>query len=462
MGNGFKTGLRALLGLALCLAMGASFGQSDPPALDHPLSLKECVRIAVEQNPDIASALHSGRSALARVGSSKASYWPSVDFGASLRRSYSEPEGSQSRQGLIFSSQTTTATDASLSAQYTIWDSGQRKAAVQGAGSSYRASDARYSATVQDLALSVQSAYFTLQGALWALQVSEDTLKQADFHLDMAQARNGVGLAPRSDVLKAATAQADARLGVIQAQSLVDATRSNLASLMGLAADSPLQIEPAPKDAELPDLPPWFPGWERAKATLPELRAAFETAESLRFSYLEAKAAYRPTVAATGTAGLFDAGSWPDRQEWSAGLVLRIPVFTGFARKYQVLQAREAWEGSKADEQSALLAAESKAYSARITLNQAIQSVSAAKAYLASAQENSDVAEGQYNSGLGSMLDVVDAATALSSAKLRLIQARLNVALAQAAWERSTGLDLLDGLSPTPTAPLSKNGDTKP
>lgn len=455
---------QALLAPALFFCAGAAFCQTAPPSpsMDHPLSLQECVRIAVEQNPSAAAALHSGRSALARIGSSKAAYYPTLDLAGSLQRSYAESQGGTGRKGLLFTAATSTSTDASLSAQYTLWDSGARKAAVGEASASYQSSDAQYLATAQDLALSVQTAYFNLQGAQWALQVSRDTLKQADFHLDLAQARNDVGLAPRSDVLKAATAQADARLQVIQAESLVATTRSNLCVLMGLAADLPLQILEAPRDAVLPALPEWMPAWERAKAVLPELRASAQSTESFRFGYLSAKAAYLPTVDLSGNAGLFDTGNWPDRQEWSAGVVIRIPIFTGFARKYQIIQARESWESAKLNYQTALLSAESKAYSARIALNEAIQSVGAAKAYLASAQENSDVAEGQYQNGLGSMLDVVDAATALSSAKLRLIQARLSVATARASWDRATGVDMLEGAQLASTGNQGPEGDVKP
>jgi outer membrane protein len=448
---------KTALGLALLLGAGVRIGAAPPVPPDRPLTLKECVRTALANNPGIASSLHSGRASLARVGSSRSAYYPTVDFGAGLSRSYLEPQGFSAGGGAG-----QTSDSASLSAQVTIWDSGQRKASVGGADASYQASDARFQSAAQDLASSVQSAYFTVQGARWALTVSQDTLKQADFHLDLAKARNEVGLAPRSDVLKAATAQADARLSVIQAESALATARSNLAILMGMPADFPIEVEMAERDAPLPALPDWAMGWERAKETLPELRAARMTTESSRFSLLEAQASYMPTVTADGGVGLLDAGNWPDRRQWSVGISLRVPVFTGYARKFQILQAKESWEGSKADLRSSLLSAEGAAYSARISLNRSIQSVEAAKAYLASAQENSDVAEGQYQNGLGSMLDVVDAATELSSAKLRLVSARLSVATAQVAWERATGTDLLEGADLPSTQSPSPDGDARP
>ena len=447
-----------LIGLALASLAGAAFGQAPPAVPDHPLSVKECVSLAVEQNPNVASYLHSGRYALAHVGASKAAYWPTLDLNGTLGRSYSEPQGTSSRSGLILGSATATATAATASAQYTLWDSGQRKAAVEGSQAGYEAADSNYQATALTLALQVESSFYTVQGAQWALEVSKDTLRQADLNYDAAKARNDVGLAARSDVLQAATTQANARLGVIQAEAALKTATATLANLMGFPADSILQIEPANRTFIPPQLPDWAQGWERAKTSLPEIKAAFATAESYRFAYLGAEAAYRPTVTANGTAGLFDSGSWPDRQEWSAGITLHVPVFTGFARKYVARQAKEAWEEYKANTQATILTAEQTAYQARISLDEAIQAVTAAEAYVASAQENSDVANGQYANGLGSQLNVIDAMAALSSARLSLISARLSVATAWVAWQRATGMDLLEGLTLPSTSQQRPDG----
>jgi len=457
-----KRKARALLGLAIFAAFGAALCQSPQPLPDHPLSVKDCVRTAMERNPATAAMLHSSRSAQARVGLDKAAYWPTADVVGSLQRSYAEPEGGTSRGGLLFSPATSTSDNATLSAQYTIWDSGQRKAAVQGAQASFEASGANYILAVQNLAQAVESAFYTLQGAQWALEVAKDTLSQADFQLDMAKARNDVGLVARSDVLKAATTQADARLSVIQAEALLSTSRASLATDMGLPSDSNLQIVPANREFTPPQLPDWASNWARAQTDLPEIKAAFQSTESFRYAYLGAKAAYLPTVTANGTAGLFDTGNWPNRQEWSASVTLRVPVFTGFASKYLALQAQEAWESSKSDLQSTVLGAEKAAYAARIALDEAIQAVPAAEAYVASAQENLDVANGQYKNGLGSMLEVNDALAALSSAKYRLISARLSVATAMIAWKRATGMDLLEGIEVPSISPQHPDGEQKP
>ena len=105
--------------------------------------------------------------------------------------------------------------------------------------------------------------------------------------------------------------------------------------------------------------------------------------------------------------------------------------------------------------ESTKLTAEKSAYDAHTQLDSALQAVDAARALVKSAQQNSDVAEGQYKNGLGSMTQVVDATLSLGSAKYQLVSAHLAVLTALATWNRTTGVDLLDGAAPSSTAVYS-------
>ncbi len=431
---------------------------SEPPR-GGTLSLQDCLKIALNGNPNLQAFLHSGRAALARVGGSRSAYWPNLSANGGMTRGYAESSGT----GVLGSSSPYTSDYAQLQGQYTLWDSGVRKSSVGSVEASYKASDATYRATAQDLALQVESSYYALEGAMWSFQVAQDTRKQTQFHLEMARAQNKVGLVPMSDVLQAETADANAALAEIQAESTITSNRASLAVLMGWSADASFEIERMDASAPLPSLPDWASGKDRALSGLPEIEAAFQNSEALRFSLKQAKASYMPSVTLDGNYGRQDAGSWPNLETWSLGFTFHVPIFTGFARKYQVLQATEAWEGSKMSLQSTKLVSEKSAYDARVQLQTALKSVDAARALVRSAQENADVAEGQYKNGLGSMTNVVDATTSLNSAKLQLVSARLSSLTALATWNRTTGLDLLEGASlPSTSEPSERTGDAKP
>ena len=146
-----KPWAHTIIGLAMIFVLGDSICQSATTVPDHPLTLKECVRFAIEQNPSAASALHSGRAAMARVGSSRSAYWPTLGINGAFSESYTRPpSGANGNNGIASSS-------ATLTGQYTLWDSGLRKAGLGGAQATYEATDARYASTVQDLAVSVES-----------------------------------------------------------------------------------------------------------------------------------------------------------------------------------------------------------------------------------------------------------------------------------------------------------------
>ena len=72
-------------------------------------------------------------------------------------------------------------------------------------------------------------------------------------------------------------------------------------------------------------------------------------------------------------------------------------------------------------------------------LKEAGQAVEAAQALVASATETLKVTEGEYKNGMVSMVDVIDAQTALSNARLKLVQARLDWFTEMAELERATG-----------------------
>ncbi len=438
--------------------MTAAAGTSGPPPGGAPLSLEQCLKIALGSNPNLQAFLHSGRGAMARIGGNKSAYWPSLSLNGGMTRSYAE----SSNKALLGPNSPYTSDYAQLQGQYTLWDSGVRKSSVGSAEASYKASDATYRATAQDLALQVESAYYALEGAMWNYQVAQETRKQTQFHLDMARAQNKVGLVPMSDVLQAETADANAALAAIQAESSVTSNKAGLAILMGWPADADFEIERMDTSAPLPSLPDWASGKDRAMKNLPEIEAAFQNSEALRYSLRQVKASYLPSVTLDGSYGRQDAGSWPNLEDWSLGFTFHVPVFTGFARKYQVIEATEAWEGSKMSLESTKLASEKAAYDARTQLQTALKSVDAAEALVRSAKENSDVAEGQYKNGLGSMTNVVDATTALNNAKLQVVSARLSSLTALAAWNRTTGLDMLEGISlPATSAPSEKDGEAK-
>jgi outer membrane protein TolC len=72
-------------------------------------------------------------------------------------------------------------------------------------------------------------------------------------------------------------------------------------------------------------------------------------------------------------------------------------------------------------------------------LRTASESISAARTLLNSAEESSRVALGRYKAGVGNILDVLNAQSALADARQQYIQASLNWNIARAVLAQSIG-----------------------
>ena len=71
------------------------------------------------------------------------------------------------------------------------------------------------------------------------------------------------------------------------------------------------------------------------------------------------------------------------------------------------------------------------------------QRVTTAAVLLQNAEENYRIAEGRYTEGVGPMIDVVDAETALTAARTSSVQAQLDAQVDRAKLDRAIGRELL-------------------
>ena len=131
-----------------------------------------------------------------------------------------------------------------------------------------------------------------------------------------------------------------------------------------------------------------------------------------------------------------------DNNEWAIGLSFSVPLFTGFKRGYQVERARRDMEQGKADYANQLRGVELEVWTAYSKLTETAEAIPAAQIFVASAEESARLAEGEYKAGTGNIISMIDAQTALTSARNRLIQARFAWYIARAQFEKAVGRSL--------------------
>ncbi len=411
----------------------------DGPAPDlsgRTLLLAECIRIALEHNPQTAAAWQAARAAAARAGRARAEYLPAVGFSAGAARGDAAELDGKADTG------TQNRYEGLFGARWLLFDGGGREARVEGAEAELLAATFRHSAVLQDLALSVAENYYNLLAARSFEEVAAETVRQRRYQLELARARHKVGVVAKSDVLKAETEKADADLALVRDQNAVHVARGELARAMGLRANADFQVADVPEESYARALEDVDALLAEAAQSRPELKAALAEVQAQRAAVRLAQSRYWPALGLDTSFGWLGRHLLPDQRQWVLGVSADLPLFTGFDRPYHVQGAEADLARAVAERQDALRGVELEVWTAYWQVIEASQAVEAARRLVASAQESARVAEGEYRNGTGAIVDLIVAQTASTAARNGLIQARLDWHTAMARFERAAGRSL--------------------
>ena len=141
----------------------------------------------------------------------------------------------------------------------------------------------------------------------------------------------------------------------------------------------------------------------------------------------------------------------PYGDNWTLGLFLKWPVFTGFKTTYDTRQAEAAADAFAAQAETAEQSMIFQVWSSYYNLQTAAQQLRTTRDLLASAKESAEVARGRYKEGVGSILDLLTAESSLAEALAQDVRSRAGflLSLAQLAHDSGT-LDLAPAAGETP------------
>lgn len=425
---------------------------ADPCAaqpLTHALNLQEVVNRALCNNPQTRVAWANSLVQAAQVGVSKSAYLPSVSLNAADNRSSgTNPGVTQRSVGVTFS--------------YLLYDFGSRSASLENSRQLLAAAIATQDNTVQSVFLAAVQDYYQVQANSAALDAALESERAAKESYDAAAARYKIGSATPADKLQAQTAYSQATLNRITADGNLRNAQGTLANMLGLDANRSVALVPANTVA----IPANFEGdistlIEQARQQRPDLQAAAAQVKAAQASADAARAAGRPTISLTASTNRYNY-SGINSNGSLVGINLSVPIFSGFNTTYQVRAAEARVDARNAQLVQVRLQVALDVWTAYQNLTTATQSLRTSAVLLDSAQQSAQVALGRYKAGVGSILDVLNAQSALASARQQRIQATFNWNISRATLAQSMGsLDagLLQTLSDDR---VQKTGETPP
>jgi len=404
------------------------------PAPGQVLTLRDAIELALSQQPTIRSADQSRVAAQARIPEAQSAYYPRIDWVTSIGRaqSFSTTQG-----GTVQGNSTQTA----LQARQLIYDFGKTGAVVDEARAGARVADGELERVREIVVQSVRTAYFSLLQARRLVRVADASLERAELNLKSARGFFEVGTKPKSDVTKAEVEVANARVNVIRARNLVRLAEASLANALGLAATTPVEIEDI-LTYEPVALDPAALLAEALQAR-PELRQAQARLDAARAQFAGAKAGYWPDFNVTANYG----GSTTDpslslffdQDTWSVAANLSWNIFQGFFTQHRVRETRALVETARANAEVFELQVRLEVEQSYIAVTEAAERIGATDKAVESARENLRLAQGRYDAGIGTILDLTDAQLSLTQAEAEQIRALTDFRIGLAVLDRSVG-----------------------
>ncbi len=391
-----------------------------------PLTSIDAVDLALCNNPQTREVWANARAQAAQVGVAQAAWLPNLDgrLGASRLQNDQRYYNSNS---------------AVLTLSWLVFDSGARSATGENARQLLEAAAQTQDATVQSLFLSALQAFYTAQATQAAVVSTTEAERAAREGFNAAESRYQVGVATPADRLLAQTALSQATLNRIKAEGEARNALGVLANAMGFQAGQKLLLTPPP--AVLPDAT--FSQEvdaliAEAELRRPDLKAAEAQVKAAQASVDLAQAQGRPTVSvSTGP-------TWAEVERVSVnggivGVTVNLPLFTGFDTTYKVRAAEAQVDAREAQRDRLRNQVALDVWRAYQSLTTATQSLKTTLDLVASAEQSERVALGRYKAGVGTVLDLLTAQSALAAARLQRIQAALDWFVYRATLAQAVG-----------------------
>lgn len=399
------------------------------------LSLDQVVDIALNRNPGITASEQQVEAAKARVTQNTAAYWPQVTGTASYQRQRASITSDTGWVSGIMKEYD--LYNHYFSASQYIYDFGQTSGLVEESRQNLGASRHGWTTTLADVVQQTKRAYYEVLKNQRLVQVAEETLASREKHLEQASAFYKVGLRPRIDVARAEVDVASAKQSLIQARYNENVAYVNLNTLLGgPPVFGPYRVQDETSRAARPkDLEPLVDEALKARSEILQLEAqirAFEAhLRSVRGKYL-------PSVTGAATYGWENTES-PLYNYWNVGAQMKWTIFNGFQTQGESAETKAKRNQTRAQLEQMRLQVTQQVSQAFLVLDAAEQSIITSEVTVRQAQENLDLAEGRYRTGVGDAIEYTDAQVTLTSAKNTLVQAKYIYLQALVDLDRAVG-----------------------
>ncbi len=413
----------------------------------RPLTLVECVEIALKNNPTTRQSWASARAAAAEVGQAESLLYPQVTVsgtGTYAKDKYNLKDDSIPPESVPDTDQYNYG--PALDLTMLLFDFGGVRGGIEEARQFLLAANYSFNQAIQDLILDVENAYYGLHSSHSELEAARADVADTQKAYEAAREKFKVGLSSKLDELQARSTYEDSLYNLEVARFDVETSKASLSEVLGLPADTEFAI--AAPEKELPtkisdaDVSRLIEEGLRKRSDLASLRAELRAKEA---AVAVAGSAFWPSLNLGGSANKLwynynsDPELYDDSYMYTGYLSLNWEIFTGFSDLEKKRGAEAEVEVAREALAAAELAASADVWTKYYAFNTAVRKYAFSQAFFQTAQESYNLALESYNEGLKSILDLLQSQSDLSSARSQLIGSEKDLFVALAELAHATG-----------------------
>lgn len=434
-----KTLWRVLVAtVSLLTAIAALAAEANP----RVLTLREAVRVALQQNPDLATAQQRLAAARAGLQQADAAFWPQVRVSESYAASDNPVQAfmmTLNQRAFSFAAnfnhpETTDNLNTKVLATYLLYNGGSDLAARQAARLGAEAGENSLDAVRNELVFEVARGFYTVGKARQFVRTADAAVASMESNLNVASNRFTQGTVLKSDFLDAEVRLSEARENLVRAQHALAISQTIFRNVLGVgekenvtategAFETTSQTVVEPLDV----------------SRRPELLAARKAVDATERHVRAAFGGHLPRVNAFASYDLDSGDANRFADSWVAGVSVELDVFDGFLTRGKVAEARANLAAAREELRKTELSLELEAQQAHLNLNEVQSRLATTERVVAQAEESLQITKERYANGLALLTQLLDAETALTAARQRRAAAEADCQIARAALDRALG-----------------------
>ena len=399
------------------------------------VSLEECLKFALGNNPRIQAAMQDVFASDARIKQAWSSYFPQLSWQTGYTRIRQLQLSDALGRNLTFNYYTL----GQITLQQMLYDFGvtQNQATIKKLD--YEAYKTTLAGTINDVIYQTKDAYYNLLYAFENKKVAQDTVDKFEMFYNQAKAFYEIGMNPKVDVTIAEVNLSNAKLQLIQADNAVNLAVARLNNVMGVPFIDRYNVQERlryqPVDITFNN------SIEIAREARPELKLAELKVESAKQTMKLVKKSYFPTLSIEGQ---YQRGgrSWNNNYGYNFGGYLNFPTINGMLIKNEIKEARYLYDKEIANAKNTQNQIYLEIQNAYLTLQEKKNQMPVALLNVKQSKENYELSYGRYRVGEANPTELKDAQIAYQQAQLSYYSALYQYSSAKAALEKAIGKNL--------------------